>query len=215
MFAEIQLRVRALEAERALGRVAVSRLSRLSRLLLGSARLQELRRGAAPPAWCAACPHASAPPHLNPAMFSFFSFLCYRQVTQKAVLSALGASMLVNMGTVFRWGWLALWQAGLAGWLGWFQRAAACRRRCSGGAAAARGLPPQPPAQASLKPPSKLLPPWLATAPPPPRPRSVSAMATAASLSFGGAALLGLATLASLLKVRGLEKKEAQLTGAA
>jgi hypothetical protein len=40
-------------------------------------------------------------------------------------------------------------------------------------------------------------------------------MATAASLSFGGAALLGFATLASLLKVRSLEKKEAQLTGAA
>lgn len=39
-------------------------------------------------------------------------------------------------------------------------------------------------------------------------------MATAASLSFGGAGLLGLTTLASLLKVRGLEKKEAQLTGA-
>ncbi|KAI7835637.1 hypothetical protein COHA_010468 [Chlorella ohadii] len=66
-------------------------------------------------------------------------------VTQKAVLSALVASMLVNMGTVF----------------------------------------------------------------------SVSAMATAASLSFGGAALLGLATLANLLKVKSLEKKEAQLTGAA
>lgn len=44
--------------------------------------------------------------------------------------------------------------------------------------------------------------------------RSVSAMATAASLSFGGAALLGFATLVSLLKVRSLEKKEAQLTGA-
>lgn len=39
-------------------------------------------------------------------------------------------------------------------------------------------------------------------------------MATAASLSFGGAALLGFATLVSLLKVRSLEKKEAQLTGA-
>ena len=51
----------------------------------------------------------------------------------------------------------------------------------------------------------------------PPRPRtalrSVSAMATAASASFGGAALLGLATLGALLKVRSLEKKEAALTG--
>lgn len=36
----------------------------------------------------------------------------------------------------------------------------------------------------------------------PPHHCSVSAMATAASLSFGGAALLGLATLANLLKVR-------------
>ncbi|KAL4421257.1 hypothetical protein ABPG75_010548 [Micractinium tetrahymenae] len=44
---------------------------------------------------------------------------------------------------------------------------------------------------------------------------SVSAMATAASLSFGGAALLGVFTLANLLKVKQLEKKEAQLTGAA
>jgi hypothetical protein len=39
-------------------------------------------------------------------------------------------------------------------------------------------------------------------------------MATAASLSFCGAGLLGVATLLSVLKVKGLEKKEAQLTGA-
>ncbi len=40
-------------------------------------------------------------------------------------------------------------------------------------------------------------------------------MATAASFSFSGAALLGVLTMASLLKVKALEKKEAQLTGAA
>ena len=56
----------------------------------------------------------------------------------------------------------------------------------------------------------------LASRPPPPTlplPCSVSAMATAASLSFTGAALLGVLTLAGLLKVKQLEKKEAQLVG--
>ena len=38
-------------------------------------------------------------------------------------------------------------------------------------------------------------------------------MATAASLSFTGAALLGALTLAGLFKVKQLEKKEAQLVG--
>lgn len=44
---------------------------------------------------------------------------------------------------------------------------------------------------------------------------SVSAMSTAASLSFTGAAVFGLFALISWVKVKNLEKKELQLTGAA
>lgn len=43
---------------------------------------------------------------------------------------------------------------------------------------------------------------------------SVSAMAGAARASFVGAAVLGLLTLLNFAKVRGLERKELQLTGA-
>lgn len=44
---------------------------------------------------------------------------------------------------------------------------------------------------------------------------SVSAMGAAATVSFAAAGLAGLSILASWLKVRGMEKKELQITGAA
>ncbi len=44
---------------------------------------------------------------------------------------------------------------------------------------------------------------------------SVSAMRTAATAAFSGAALAGLVTLASLFKIRKQEEKEAMITGAA
>lgn len=138
-------------------------------------------------------------------------------VGQKAVLSALAASMLVNMGTVFRWVGAVM----MCGWVG------ADFRVGMGSLAAARSVLCSPTAsrRASHHPrqaithhrpcPAPPPPPPHPTAPPLPTACSVSAMATAASVSFGGAALCGLLTLASLLKVKGLEKKEAQLTGAA
>jgi hypothetical protein len=43
---------------------------------------------------------------------------------------------------------------------------------------------------------------------------SVSALAAGATASFSGAALFGVIMLQGYLKVRGLEKKEAQLSGA-
>jgi hypothetical protein len=43
---------------------------------------------------------------------------------------------------------------------------------------------------------------------------SVSAMPLASSLSFAAAAIFGLLTLVKLFKVKGLEKKELQLSGA-
>ncbi len=44
---------------------------------------------------------------------------------------------------------------------------------------------------------------------------TVSAMRIAANAAFGGAALAGLSTLLTLLKVSRQEKKEAMITGAA
>jgi hypothetical protein len=44
---------------------------------------------------------------------------------------------------------------------------------------------------------------------------SVSAMRTAANISFAGATFFGLSTLLSLLKIKRQQQKEAMITGAA
>ena len=229
---DLKLRVRALEAERALTRVAVSGRPRgpgaCCRLLgaLGSAaggcprgcagcwRCARAGRGDGHPGaghqrsvsgarfLTAACPPPprSQPPPPPPPSSTLL------QGMQKAMMSAVAASMLVNMGTVFRWG-KGVWCDGVVSWWG---AAQVCRPQSSTtagqpalhGSCLATQCPHAPPSH-------------LAATLPPALPCSVSAMATAASLSFTGAALLGVATLASLLKVKQLEKKEAQLVGGA
>ena len=191
---DLKLRVRALEAERALTRVAVS----------GRCCVSCCADAAG--CWCSCgfpfCLSCSRPrpPASASSPPSLPSLARLLQGMQKAVMSGVAASMLVNMGTVFRW-------------VGAAQRlpAAACTHpavflpSCTHCAF----LPP------TCLPPLLLLPSHHPSSSSSLPPCSVSAMATAASLSFGAAALLGLMTAASLLKVRGLEKKEAQLMGSA